>query len=177
MQKNLQERMENVQQKSEQKNSKMNEMMEFKPELLEKQQQLEELFEKKGRRWPVFISVTITDNSGRTLSGQTLEAFWYSVRHIKPILVGINCALGASEMRPFVEQLAQIADTFVACYPNAGLPNPLSDTGYDETPEITAGLVKEFADAGLVNLVGGCCGTTPPHIKAIVEAISPYPMC
>lgn len=135
---------------------------------------LEELFIEKGRTWPVFVSVTMTDNSGRTLSGQTLEAFWYSVKHVKPILIGINCALGAREMRPFVEELSKIADTYVACYPNAGLPNPLSDTGYDETPEITAKLVSEFAEAGYVNLVGGCCGTTPPHIKAIVESVKKF---
>lgn len=130
---------------------------------------LEELFEKKGQRLPIFISVTITDNSGRTLSGQTLEAFWYSVRHAKPLIVGLNCALGASEMRPFVEQLSKVADTYVGCYPNAGLPNPLAPTGYDETPEMTSSLVKEFAESGFVNLLGGCCGTTPDHIRAIVD--------
>jgi 5-methyltetrahydrofolate--homocysteine methyltransferase len=124
-----------------------------------------------GRDLPLFISVTITDNSGRTLSGQTVEAFWHSVRHAKPLLVGINCALGAREMRPFVKELSEIADTYVACYPNAGLPNPLAPTGYDETPEITAHLVSEMAKEGFLNLVGGCCGTTPDHIAAIARSV------
>lgn len=128
------------------------------------------------KRLPVMLSVTITDNSGRTLSGQTIDAFWYSVRHAHPISVGINCALGAQEMRPYIERLSQIADTYISCYPNAGLPNPLSDTGYDETPEMTGPLLKEFAEAGFINLVGGCCGTTPPHIASIrkhVESVAP----
>jgi 5-methyltetrahydrofolate--homocysteine methyltransferase len=120
---------------------------------------------------PTMISVTITDNSGRTLSGQTIEAFWYSVRHARPFSVGINCALGASEMRPYIERLSQVADVRISCYPNAGLPNPLSDTGYDETPEITSNLLVEFAEAGFLNAVGGCCGTTPGHIKAIHDTL------
>ncbi len=135
---------------------------------------LEKLFEEKQKRWPVFISVTMTDTSGRTLSGQTMEAFWYSIEHIKPLIVGVNCALGAKEMRPFVEELSRIADCYVGCYPNAGLPNPLAATGYDETPEDTASLVEVFAKDGLVNLVGGCCGTTPPHIAAIAKTLKDY---
>ena len=123
--------------------------------------------QKTNRHLPVMISVTITDASGRTLSGQTIDAFWYSVRHVKPLSVGINCALGASEMRPYIENLSRIADCYISCYPNAGLPNPLSETGYDETPEITSRLLAEFAESGLINIVGGCCGTTPEHINAI----------
>ncbi|MBL8223454.1 MAG: homocysteine S-methyltransferase family protein, partial [Bryobacterales bacterium] len=106
---------------------------------------------------------TMTDKTGRTLAGQTLEAFWWSVRHARPLAVGLNCALGATEMRPHLEVLSRWADCYVACYPNAGLPNPLSETGYDEKPEYTAHLLGEFARDGLVNLVGGCCGTTPDH--------------
>lgn len=129
---------------------------------------LETLFEEHGRRWPVIISGTITDASGRTLSGQVTEAFWHSVRHARPLAVGLNCALGAAEMRPYAAELARVADTFVSCYPNAGLPNAFGE--YDETPDSMAGVVGEFARAGLVNLLGGCCGTTPDHIKAIAEA-------
>ncbi|RLB45891.1 MAG: methionine synthase [Deltaproteobacteria bacterium] len=131
---------------------------------------IEDVFDEKGVRLPVMISVTITDRSGRTLSGQTIEAFWASVAHAQPLLVGVNCALGAREMRPYVEALSDISGSFVHCYPNAGLPNAMGE--YDETPETTAGLVKEFAEAGFVNLVGGCCGTTPDHIRAIGEAVS-----
>lgn len=123
---------------------------------------------------PVMLSVTITDASGRTLSGQTIEAFWNSVRHAKPLSVGINCALGAEQMRPYIEELSKIADCYVSCYPNAGLPNPLSETGYDETPEDTAGFLEDFAKSGFLNMVGGCCGTTPEHIKAIVDTLSKY---
>nr|WP_245889354.1 methionine synthase [Knoellia remsis] len=129
---------------------------------------LETLFEEQGRRWPVVISGTITDASGRTLSGQVTEAFWNSVRHARPLAVGLNCALGAEEMRPYAAELARVADTFVSCYPNAGLPNAFGE--YDETPEAMASVVGEFASAGLVNLLGGCCGTTPEHIKAIASA-------
>ena len=136
---------------------------------------LEELFKEKGRRWPMMLSVTITDNSGRTLSGQTLEAFWYSVRHAKPLSVGINCALGAQEMRPFMLELSKLADCYVSCYPNAGLPNPLSDTGYDETPQMTSSLLHAFGEGGMLNLVGGCCGTTPEHIRAIVQTLKDVP--
>ncbi|MGN6780277.1 MAG: methionine synthase [Marmoricola sp.] len=130
---------------------------------------VETVFEEYGRRWPVVISGTITDASGRTLSGQTTEAFWNSVRHARPLLVGLNCALGADQMRPFLAELARVADTFVHAYPNAGLPNAFGE--YDEAAEQTAAVVAEFAEAGLVNLVGGCCGTTPAHIAAIAAAV------
>jgi len=130
---------------------------------------LETLFEDRGRRWPVLISGTITDASGRTLSGQVTEAFWHSVRHVSPLLVGLNCALGAAEMRPYIAELSRIADTFVSCYPNAGLPNAFGE--YDESPAETAAVLAEFAAAGFVNLVGGCCGTTPAHIAAIATAV------
>ncbi len=137
---------------------------------------LDAAFERHGRRWPSIVSGTITDASGRTLSGQTTEAFWYSVRHARPLAVGLNCALGAALMRPYLEELARVAtDTFVSCYPNAGLPNPMVDTGYDETPEQTAGFLEEFARSGLVNIVGGCCGTTEAHIGAIAEAVNGVP--
>ncbi|HEX2550400.1 MAG TPA: methionine synthase, partial [Nocardioidaceae bacterium] len=129
---------------------------------------LETLFEEHGRRWPVIISGTITDASGRTLSGQVTEAFWNSVRHARPLAVGLNCALGAAEMRPYVAELSRVADTFVSCYPNAGLPNEFGE--YDEAPDQTAGVLEEFASSGLVNLLGGCCGTTPEHISAIAAA-------
>ncbi|MDP5183297.1 methionine synthase [Blastococcus sp. BMG 814] len=130
---------------------------------------LETLFEEWGRRWPVLISGTITDASGRTLSGQVTEAFWHSIRHVKPLLVGLNCALGAKEMRPYIADIARVADTFVSCYPNAGLPNAFGE--YDEAPEETAAIIGEFAGSGFVNLVGGCCGTTPAHIAAIARAV------
>jgi 5-methyltetrahydrofolate--homocysteine methyltransferase len=136
---------------------------------------LEAFFDEIGRRFPVIVSGTITDASGRTLSGQTTEAFWNSVRHVRPLAVGINCSLGAALMRPYIEEMARVADTFVSCYPNAGLPNPMSETGYDETPRETAQLLEDFARAGFVNLVGGCCGTTPAHIRAIVEAVRNLP--
>ena len=136
---------------------------------------LESYFERMGRRWPVIVSGTITDASGRTLSGQTPEAFWNSVRHVQPIAVGLNCALGAALMRPYIEEIARVADTFVSCYPNAGLPNPMSDTGYDETPEETSRMLKDFAQSGFVNIVGGCCGTTPAHIRAIAAAVRALP--
>ena len=130
---------------------------------------VETLFEERERRWPVVISGTITDASGRTLSGQVTEAFWNSVRHAKPLLIGLNCALGAKEMRPYVQEISRIADTFVSCYPNAGLPNAFGE--YDETPDQTAAVVQEFAASGLVNLLGGCCGTTPEHISAIASSV------
>jgi 5-methyltetrahydrofolate--homocysteine methyltransferase len=131
---------------------------------------LETLFEETGRRWPVMISGTITDASGRTLSGQVTEAFWYSVRHARPLAIGLNCALGAGELRPYVAELSRIADCFVSAHPNAGLPNAFGE--YDETPEAMARVVGEFAASGLVNIVGGCCGTTPDHIAAIADAAS-----
>ncbi len=130
---------------------------------------IEDFFDDRDERLPVIISATITDQSGRTLSGQTIEAFWNSVRHAKPLCVGLNCALGADLMRPFLEQLSSVADCYTCAYPNAGLPNPLSETGYDETPEITGGTIGKFAGDGLVNLVGGCCGTTPEHISSMIK--------
>ena len=128
-------------------------------------------FEELGTALPLMLSVTITDASGRTLSGQTIESFWYSIMHADPISVGINCALGAKEMRPYMEQLSKIASCYTSCYPNAGLPNPLSETGYDETPDQTSSYLEEFARSGFVNIVGGCCGTTPEHISAIVDKV------
>jgi len=130
---------------------------------------IEEVFAARGERVPVMISVTITDRSGRTLSGQTLDAFWTSVAHARPLAVGINCALGAAEMRPYVAELAELADTLTCCYPNAGLPNAFGE--YDEQPATTAGLLREMATAGDLNFVGGCCGTTPDHVRAIAEAV------
>ncbi|OGA21074.1 MAG: methionine synthase [Betaproteobacteria bacterium RIFCSPLOWO2_02_FULL_65_24] len=132
---------------------------------------METLFEQRGQRLPVMISGTITDQSGRTLTGQTPEAFWNSVRHASPLTIGLNCALGGKLMRPYIEELARVADAYVCAYPNAGLPNPLSETGYDETPQCTAGFLGEYARAGLVNVVGGCCGTTPEHLLAAVAAV------
>ena len=135
---------------------------------------IDEFFEKSGERLPIMISGTVTDASGRVLSGQTVTAFWYSVRHAQPLSIGLNCALGATLMRPYIQELNRVApDTFISCYPNAGLPNPMSDTGFDETPEVTSRLIHEFAAEGLVNIVGGCCGTTPDHIGAIAQAVGP----
>jgi 5-methyltetrahydrofolate--homocysteine methyltransferase len=140
---------------------------------------LDELMDDTGERLPVIISGTVTDASGRILSGQTVSAFWHSVRHAKPIAIGLNCALGATLMRPYIEELSRVAgDTFVSCYPNAGLPNPMSETGFDETPEITGSLLEEFAQAGFLNIAGGCCGTTPDHIAAIAQRVGKYrPRC
>ena len=135
---------------------------------------IEEYFEASGERLPLIISGTVTDASGRILSGQTVTAFWHSVRHARPLAIGLNCALGATLMRPYVQELAKVAeDTFISCYPNAGLPNPMSETGFDETPEVTSRLLHEFAAEGLVNIVGGCCDTTPDHIGAIQKAVGP----
>ncbi|HJL48762.1 MAG TPA: methionine synthase, partial [Polyangiaceae bacterium LLY-WYZ-15_(1-7)] len=134
---------------------------------------LEEVFEEKGMRLPLMISVTITDRSGRTLSGQTVEAFWYSIEHARPFSVGINCALGAEEMRPFLQRLSDVASCWVSAYPNAGLPNAFGE--YDQDGPTMAGLVKDFAEGGLVNMLGGCCGTTPPHIVEIAKAIEGLP--
>jgi 5-methyltetrahydrofolate--homocysteine methyltransferase len=136
---------------------------------------IELAFESAGGRLPIIVSGTITDASGRTLSGQTPTAFWHSIRHADPLAVGLNCALGAALMRPYIEEIAQVADAFVSCYPNAGLPNPMSETGYDETPEQTARLVRDFAASGFVNIIGGCCGTTPEHVRAIAEAVAEIP--
>ncbi len=140
---------------------------------------LDELMEETGERLPVIISGTVTDASGRILSGQTVSAFWHSVRHARPLAIGLNCALGATLMRPYIEELSRVAgDTFVSCYPNAGLPNPMSETGFDETPEITGSLLEEFAKAGFLNIAGGCCGTTPAHIAAIAQRVGRYqPRC
>ena len=136
---------------------------------------LDELMEQTGERLPVIISGTVTDASGRILSGQTVGAFWHSVRHARPLAVGLNCALGATLMRPYIEELSRLADdTFISCYPNAGLPNPMAETGFDETPDITGGLVEDFAKSGFVNIVGGCCGTTPDHIRAIAGRVAAY---
>ena len=136
---------------------------------------IESIFDERGdaARVPVMISVTITDASGRTLSGQTIGAFYHSIRHAKPFSVGINCALGGKAMRPYVEELAKIAECYVTCYPNAGLPNAFG--GYDETPADMAAVLGEFASSGFVNMVGGCCGSTPPHIAAIAKAVRPFP--
>ncbi|CAD5258469.1 MULTISPECIES: methionine synthase [Halomonadaceae] len=130
---------------------------------------LEELFDTRGERLPVMISGTITDASGRTLSGQTTEAFWNSVRHAQPLSVGLNCALGAEELRPYLEELSTKADTFVSAHPNAGLPNEFGE--YDQTPEEMSEIVSEFAASGLVNIIGGCCGSTPEHIRAIADSV------
>jgi 5-methyltetrahydrofolate--homocysteine methyltransferase len=136
---------------------------------------LDELMEETGERLPVVISGTVTDASGRILSGQTVAAFWHSVRHARPLAVGLNCALGAAVMRPYIEELSKVAaDTYISCYPNAGLPNPMAETGFDETPGITGGLMEEFARVGFLNIAGGCCGTTPEHIAEIARRLRPY---
>ena len=130
---------------------------------------IESVFEELGLELPVMISGTITDASGRTLSGQTAEAFWYSVKHIKPFSIGLNCAFGAEQMRPFIAELSRLAETNVCAYPNAGLPNEMGE--YDESPETMSGHLQEWASSGLVNLVGGCCGTTPAHIAQVAQAV------
>jgi 5-methyltetrahydrofolate--homocysteine methyltransferase len=131
---------------------------------------IDEVFAATGARLPIMLSVTVSDRSGRTLSGQTIDAFWTSVMHARPLAVGLNCGTGAAEMRPYLAELARIAEVLISCYPNAGLPNAFGE--YDETPEITARLLREYADAGLVNIVGGCCGTTPDHIRAVAAAVA-----
>ena len=136
---------------------------------------METVFDRRQMRWPVMISGTITDASGRILSGQTVEAFWNSVRHAQPITIGLNCALGAALMRPYVEEISRLSNTAICIYPNAGLPNPMAPTGFDETPPITSGFLKEFAEQGWVNVVGGCCGTTPDHIAGIAKAVETFP--
>jgi 5-methyltetrahydrofolate--homocysteine methyltransferase len=136
---------------------------------------LDEVMEATGERLPVIVSGTVTDASGRILSGQTVAAFWHSVRHARPIAVGLNCALGATLMRPYIEELSKVAaDTWISCYPNAGLPNPMSDTGFDETPPVTGALMEEFAKSGFLNIAGGCCGTTPDHIREIARRVGAY---
>ncbi|WP_416884766.1 methionine synthase [Marinospirillum sp.] len=134
---------------------------------------VQEVFERQGYALPIMISGTITDASGRTLSGQTTEAFWNSIRHAKPLSIGLNCALGAEDLRPYIEELSRIADTFVSAHPNAGLPNAFGE--YDQTPEEMAAILIEFAQSGLMNIIGGCCGSTPAHIRAIAEAVAEIP--
>ena len=134
---------------------------------------IDDAFADAGGRLPVMISGTITDASGRTLSGQTAEAFWYSLRHAQPLSIGLNCALGAKDLRAHIDVLSRVADTRISTHPNAGLPNAFG--GYDETPEDMARDLREFAEAGLLNFVGGCCGTTPEHIAAIVQAVHGLP--
>ncbi len=136
---------------------------------------VETLFEQRGERLPVMISGTVTDASGRILSGQTVEAFWNSVRHARPVTIGLNCALGAALMRPYVAELARICDSYLCVYPNAGLPNPMAETGFDETPADTSGMLEGFARDGLVNMVGGCCGTTPEHVRQIAARVAGLP--
>jgi len=132
-----------------------------------------ELFEKTGKELPIMVSGTIVDMSGRTLSGQTIEAFWNSISHVKLLSVGVNCSLGAKEMRPYIEELSEKANVYISCYPNAGLPNAFG--GYDEMPEETAGYLYDFAKSGFLNLVGGCCGTTPEHVKHIAKIVEGIP--
>ncbi len=133
---------------------------------------VEQVFEEMGVELPIMISGTITDLSGRNLSGQTPEAFWYSMQHLKPFSVGLNCSFGAEQLRPAVADMAAVADTLISVYPNAGLPNEMG--GYDQSAEFMAGLLEEWAKDGLINIVGGCCGTTPEHIRAIAEAVAKY---
>ena len=134
---------------------------------------VEQVFDELGVRLPIMISGTITDLSGRNLSGQTPEAFWYSMQHLEPFSIGLNCSFGAEQLRPSVDEIAHVAGTYVSVYPNAGLPNEMGE--YDETPKHMAGLLEEWARDGLINIVGGCCGTTPEHIRAIAEAVAKYP--
>ncbi|MFA7097907.1 MAG: homocysteine S-methyltransferase family protein, partial [Gammaproteobacteria bacterium] len=134
---------------------------------------VKQFFEDHGVELPIMISGTITDASGRTLSGQTAEAFWNSLRHAEPVSFGLNCALGAKELRQYIEELSGIADTHISAHPNAGLPNEFGE--YDESPEAMAKEIAEWAHSGFLNIVGGCCGTTPPHIKAIAEAVAKIP--
>jgi len=133
---------------------------------------IEEVFIARGVRWPVMVSGTITDASGRTLSGQTPEAFYYSVKHVQPMAVGFNCALGADQLQAHVRALAKVADCLVSAHPNAGLPNEFGE--YDESPEAMARVVAQYGEEGLINIIGGCCGTTPAHLAAIVAAVSPH---
>jgi len=133
---------------------------------------VEQVFDEMGVELPIMISGTITDLSGRNLSGQTPEAFWYSMQHLKPFSVGLNCSFGAEQLRPAVADMAAVADTLISVYPNAGLPNEMG--GYDQSPDFMAGLLEEWAKDGLINIVGGCCGTTPDHIRTIAEAVAKY---
>jgi 5-methyltetrahydrofolate--homocysteine methyltransferase len=133
----------------------------------------DEIAEARGEDVPVMVSMTLTDLSGRNLSGQTVEAFWYSVMHARPLSVGLNCSFGATELRPYVTALNKVVDTLLCIYPNAGLPNDMG--AYDELPDTTAALVKDWAEQGLINVIGGCCGTTPGHIAAMAKAVAAYP--
>ncbi|MBA3649280.1 MAG: homocysteine S-methyltransferase family protein [Chitinophagales bacterium] len=130
---------------------------------------IRDYFDEIGKELPIMVSGTITDQSGRTLSGQTPEAFWNSIAHADPLSVGLNCALGAGLMRPYIEELSNVATSYISCYPNAGLPNQFGE--YDESPEHMATVLKEFAEAGFINIIGGCCGTTPDHILAIADSV------
>jgi len=134
---------------------------------------VQQVFDEMGVELPIMLSDTITDLSGRNLSGQTPEAFWYSLKHLNPFSVGMNCSFGAEQLRPSVDEISHVADTLVIVYPNAGLPNEMGE--YDETPKHMAGLLEEWARDGLINIVGGCCGTTPEHIRAIAAAVAKYP--
>jgi len=134
---------------------------------------VEQVFDELGVVLPIMVSGTITDLSGRNLSGQTPEAFWYSMEHLKPFSIGLNCSFGAEQLRPSVDEIAHVAETYVSVYPNAGLPSEMGE--YDETPEMMADLLEDWAKDGLLNIVGGCCGTTPAHIGAIAEAVAKYP--
>jgi 5-methyltetrahydrofolate--homocysteine methyltransferase len=134
---------------------------------------VEQVFDEMGVELPIMLSDTITDLSGRNLSGQTPEAFWYSMQHLRPFSVGLNCSFGAEQLRPSVAEIGAVADTLISVYPNAGLPNEMGE--YDETAEHMAGLLEEWAKDGLINIVGGCCGTTPEHIRAIAEGVAKYP--
>jgi 5-methyltetrahydrofolate--homocysteine methyltransferase len=134
---------------------------------------VEQIFDEMGVELPIMLSDTITDLSGRNLSGQTPEAFWYSLKHLRPFSVGLNCSFGAEQLRPAVAEIGAVADTLISVYPNAGLPNEMGE--YDETPKHMAGLLEQWANDGLINIVGGCCGTTPQHIRAIAEAVAKYP--
>jgi 5-methyltetrahydrofolate--homocysteine methyltransferase len=134
---------------------------------------VEQMFDALGVELPIMISGTITDLSGRNLSGQTPEAFWYSMQHLKPFSIGLNCSFGAEQLRPSVDEMAHVAGCYVSVYPNAGLPNEMGE--YDESPEFMAGLLEGWARDGLINIVGGCCGTTPDHIRAIAAAVAKYP--
>jgi len=133
---------------------------------------VEQVFDEMGVELPIMLSDTITDLSGRNLSGQTPEAFWYSLKHLNPFSVGLNCSFGAEQLRPSVDEISHVADTLISVYPNAGLPNEMGE--YDETPQHMAGLLEEWAKDGLINIVGGCCGTTPDHIRAIAQAVAKY---
>lgn len=133
---------------------------------------VEQVFDELGVELPIMISGTITDLSGRNLSGQTPEAFWYSMQHLAPFSIGLNCSFGAEQLRPSVDEIARVAGTYVSVYPNAGLPNEMGE--YDESPEFMAGLLEDWAKNGLINIVGGCCGTTPDHIRAIASAVAKY---